>query len=152
MTSTTLDTALTAEATLTAQHLINGQWLGEGVTRRMNPARPDELAALSPSGSAEDVDVDTLRRRAERLCARLGWPPGCVRESVATVGGGSLPGRELASIALVANVDSAHQAAASLRRARPAMIARVRADELWIDLRTLVDVDDEIVLASLRQL
>src|SRR5690606_10243350 len=99
-----------------------------------------------------DVDVDALRRRAERLCAQLGWPLGCVRESVATVGGGSLPGRELASVALVANVDSAHRAAASLRRARPAMIARVRADELWIDLRTLVDVDDEIVLASLRHL
>jgi len=56
-TSLITDTSLTVQATLTAQHLINGQWLGEAVTGRMNPARPDELAALSPSGSAEDVDA-----------------------------------------------------------------------------------------------
>ncbi|MFF2843955.1 aldehyde dehydrogenase family protein [Paenarthrobacter sp. NPDC057981] len=54
MTSTTLDTNVT---TLTAQHLINGQWLGSADTERMNPARPGELAALSPSGTIEDVDA-----------------------------------------------------------------------------------------------
>ncbi|UKA70631.1 aldehyde dehydrogenase family protein [Arthrobacter sp. FW306-06-A] len=57
MTSTALDPQTTADAHLTAQHLINGQWLGEAETRRMNPARPDELAALSPRGTAEDVDA-----------------------------------------------------------------------------------------------
>ena len=54
MTSTAFDTTVT---TLTAQHLINGQWLGEAGTERMNPARPGELASLSPSGTAEDVDA-----------------------------------------------------------------------------------------------
>jgi aldehyde dehydrogenase (NAD+) len=62
MTSTALDpntTALDATTTaqITAQHLINGQWLGTAETRRTNPARPDELAALSPSGTAEVVDA-----------------------------------------------------------------------------------------------
>ncbi|MFK0007167.1 aldehyde dehydrogenase family protein [Paenarthrobacter sp. NPDC090520] len=57
MTSTAFETTLTAEATTTAQNLINGQWLGEGTTERMNPACPGELAALSPSGTAEDVDA-----------------------------------------------------------------------------------------------
>ncbi|MDI2036719.1 aldehyde dehydrogenase family protein [Paenarthrobacter nitroguajacolicus] len=57
MTSIAFDTSLRAETTLTARHLINGQWLGEALTERMNPARPGELAALSPSGSAEDVDA-----------------------------------------------------------------------------------------------
>ncbi|MFE4544687.1 aldehyde dehydrogenase family protein [Arthrobacter sp. NPDC056727] len=42
---------------ITARHLINGEWLGEAGTERMNPARPGELAALSPSGTAEDVDA-----------------------------------------------------------------------------------------------
>ncbi|MFJ4208462.1 aldehyde dehydrogenase family protein [Paenarthrobacter sp. NPDC089675] len=54
MTSTAFDTNVT---TITAQHLINGQWLGAATTERMNPARPGELAALSPSGTAEDVDA-----------------------------------------------------------------------------------------------
>lgn len=98
------------------------------------------------------ADLDQLRQRAERLCAALGWPVDCVRTSVATVGGGSLPGCELPSYAVVANVASAHEAATLLRRARPAMVARIRANELWIDLRTLVEIDDDTLLCVLRQL
>lgn len=58
MTSTAIDTQATTDAqTITAQHLINGQWLGVGDTQRMNPARPSEIAALSPSGTVQDVDA-----------------------------------------------------------------------------------------------
>ncbi len=52
MTSTATDhtTATSADrALITARHLINGEWLGEADTERMNPARPGELAALSPA-------------------------------------------------------------------------------------------------------
>jgi L-seryl-tRNA(Ser) seleniumtransferase len=98
------------------------------------------------------AEVEALRVRAQRLCESLGWSADCVRESVATVGGGSLPGLELPSIALVPEHTAAHEAAALLRRGQPAMVARVHADELWIDLRTLVEIDDETVLAALRRL
>ncbi|MDR6685650.1 aldehyde dehydrogenase (NAD+) [Arthrobacter sp. 1088] len=58
MTSTAVDPqAITDPQTVAAQHLINGQWLGDADTQRMNPARPGELAALSPSGTVEDVDA-----------------------------------------------------------------------------------------------
>ena len=58
MTSTDTDTSTaTARDLLTARHLINGEWLGGADTERMNPARPGELAALSPSGTAADVDA-----------------------------------------------------------------------------------------------
>ncbi|BCW35019.1 aldehyde dehydrogenase [Arthrobacter sp. StoSoilA2] len=58
MTSTAVDPqAITDPQRVTAQHLINGQWLGDADTQRMNPARPGELAALSPSGTVEDVDA-----------------------------------------------------------------------------------------------
>jgi aldehyde dehydrogenase (NAD+) len=63
MTSTATDTTRSSgTATLdrdsiTARHLINGEWLGEADTERMNPARPGELAALSPSGTAADTDA-----------------------------------------------------------------------------------------------
>lgn len=69
MTSTALDPGTTTHAHLTAQHLINGQWLGQAGTRRMNPARPDELAALSPSGTAQDVDAAITAAAA----AQPGW-------------------------------------------------------------------------------
>ncbi|YCH10073.1 aldehyde dehydrogenase family protein [Arthrobacter sp. alpha11c] len=58
MTSTAIDPQTITDAqTITAQHLINGQWLGDADTQRMNPARPGELAALSPSGTVQDVDA-----------------------------------------------------------------------------------------------
>ena len=41
----------------TAQHLVNGEWLGGADTPRWNPARPHELAAYSPSGGTADVDA-----------------------------------------------------------------------------------------------
>jgi L-seryl-tRNA(Ser) seleniumtransferase len=110
-------------------------------------------ATKLPLHAMLDADLETLRRRAERLCAALAWPAArCIRASVATVGGGSLAGRELASVALVPCVESAHCAAATLRRARPPMLARVHANELWIDLRTLVEVDDATLLTLLREL
>ena len=58
MTSTATDIpSSTARELITAHHLINGEWSGEAETQRMNPAKPGELAALSPSGTAEDVDA-----------------------------------------------------------------------------------------------
>lgn len=58
MTSTAPETiASTNHGLITARHLINGEWLGEAGTKRMNPARPDELAALAPSGTAADVSA-----------------------------------------------------------------------------------------------
>lgn len=58
MTFTTTDLSTPTDRELiTARHLINGEWLGGADTERMNPARPDEIAALSPSGNAGDVDA-----------------------------------------------------------------------------------------------
>jgi acyl-CoA reductase-like NAD-dependent aldehyde dehydrogenase len=39
-----------------AQNLINGEWLGDADTQRMNPARPGTLAVVSPSSSAQTLD------------------------------------------------------------------------------------------------
>ncbi|WP_442545912.1 aldehyde dehydrogenase family protein [Arthrobacter sp. KN11-1C] len=58
MTSTATEFATsTRKDAAAAQHLINGEWTGEPEIKRINPARPDELAALSPRGTAEDVDA-----------------------------------------------------------------------------------------------
>jgi acyl-CoA reductase-like NAD-dependent aldehyde dehydrogenase len=39
-----------------AQNLINGEWLGDADTQRMNPARPGTLAVVSPSSSTQTLD------------------------------------------------------------------------------------------------
>ncbi|MGC0367396.1 acyl-CoA reductase-like NAD-dependent aldehyde dehydrogenase [Rhodococcus sp. 27YEA15] len=38
-----------------AAHLIAGEWVGEGTVERRNPARPDEVVALAPLGTAATV-------------------------------------------------------------------------------------------------
>jgi aldehyde dehydrogenase (NAD+) len=57
MTSTATEPATSAHKDVAAaQHLINGEWIGDPEIQRINPARPEELAALSPRGTADDVD------------------------------------------------------------------------------------------------
>lgn len=94
------------------------------------------------------VELDVLRERGERIAAALGWPLDCVRDSRATIGGGSLPGEDIASVALVAP-GPATKLAAQLRAGEPALLGRVRDGQLWIDLRSLALEPDDDLLAAL---
>ena len=96
-TDTSTDTA-TATATerdlITARHLINGEWLGGADTERMNPARPGELAALSPSGTAADVDAAiTAATAAQPAWATL---PAPARGAILMAAGNLLLDRQTA--------------------------------------------------------
>lgn len=42
--------------TTTVQHLIDGEWTGDPVTERRNPARPGDVAVRAPSGDPSTVD------------------------------------------------------------------------------------------------
>ncbi|BAS12221.1 nodulation protein G [Arthrobacter sp. Hiyo8] len=77
MTSTATESATSARQDVAAaQHLINGEWTGEPEIQRINPARPDELAALSPRGTADDVDAAiTAAAAAQPAWAALPAPP-----------------------------------------------------------------------------
>ncbi|MDC0666092.1 L-seryl-tRNA(Sec) selenium transferase [Nannocystis radixulma] len=126
--------------------------------------RPDKttVAALHAtalayaSGQADTLPLrrmigwseDQLRARAEALAARLGWPPGQVRASVATVGGGSLPGDTMASVALAVPTRDPSATAAALRHA--GVVGRVHAGELLLDLRTVAPEEDEALIAAVR--
>mgnify|MGYP003874114897 CR=1 FL=1 len=97
MTSTATDhsTATSADrALITARHLINGEWLGDADTERMNPARPGELAALSPSGTAADVDAAITAAAA----AQPGWAalPAPSRGAILMAAGNLLLDRQTA--------------------------------------------------------
>lgn len=115
-------------------------------------ARGQEAGPDLPLHRMYALSVDELRARAERLRAALGWSASCVRESAATLGGGALPGSEIASVALVPELSAVEAASARLRGQDPPLVARIHEGELWIDLRTLADVDDEELLACLREL
>lgn len=93
-----------------------------------------ELADL-PLERMRGARLDSLRERGEALCDALAWPHTWLRASEATIGGGSLPGETLPSLSLVLP----ERCAAPLRRGSPAVMGRVHAGELWLDLRTVLD-------------
>ncbi|WP_427170149.1 aldehyde dehydrogenase family protein [Arthrobacter sp. 92] len=95
MTSTATDlSAPTDRDLITARHLINGKWLGDGDTERMNPARHGELAALSPSGTPADVDAAVTAATA----AQPGWAalPAPARGAILMAAGDLLLDRQAA--------------------------------------------------------
>lgn len=92
------------------------------------------------------ASIEALRERGEAICRALGWPLERLRASEATIGGGSLPGETIASVALVI----AERHATPLRRGEPAVMGRVHAGELWLDLRTVLD--DEALTRRLAAL
>jgi len=69
------------------------------------------------------------------------------------VGGGTLPTARLGSVALALRPPSGdpNALAARLRRGRPAIVGRVAADELWLDLRTIGTQHDDAIAEALAR-
>ena len=82
----------------------------------------------------------------------MGWAASCVRDCEATVGGGSLPGDMLASVALAVPGAQAESRAQRLRTGMPAVVGRVHAQTLLLDLRSVLPEQDAGLIAALRQL
>ncbi len=104
------------------------------------------------------TDADTLNARCEGMRTRLrdAGVPVDARSSVATIGGGSVPGAELPSRALTLDADAARSRglsldafARALRLGTPPVIPRVEHDALWLDLRTVFPEDDNALVQAL---
>ncbi len=96
-----------------------------------------------------------LRARAERLRDALNGVAAevTVRDETAYVGGGSLPDVALPTVvvALKPLTTSEGELAASLRSGTPAVLARVQAGEVLIDLRAVFDRDSDALVNRLRE-
>ena len=90
-----------------------------------------------------------IRARAEGWAAEL--RTGEVRLARSTVGGGSLPEETLPTWALAITVDHPNDLAAALRRANPAVVARVDADQVLLDPRTVLPEQDAALIEAVRQ-
>jgi len=104
------------------------------------------------------TEAESLRARCEELQSRLASTsiPVTVRSSVATIGGGSVPGAELPSFALALDANAVRArglsldvATRALRLGRPPVIPRVEHDALWLDLRTVFPEDDDALFQAL---
>jgi len=93
--------------------------------------------------------VADLRSRAKSMVAALG-AAAAVIEVRSTVGGGSLPGETLPSIAIAIRAGSPDRLLAALRGGSPAVIGRIDDDRSVFDLRTVDPHSDTALLKALR--
>ena len=113
----------------------------------LDPSRVNEV----PTIEGLRADTTGLEPRAVRLegivsrviaCGATATPWKVRRESTeAAVGGGSLPEHRLAGRAVVLEGGPANALAEGLRAAPSPVLARVRDEAVWLDVRTLRDSD-----------
>jgi L-seryl-tRNA(Ser) seleniumtransferase len=122
------------------------------------------LAACLAGRAAREIPVlrqllatpEELVERARGLAKRLaGAAAGAALVEVVAerspVGGGSLPGFELDGSAVAVSAPGGAEAfAARLRQAAVPVLARVRDERVLLDVRTLLDGEDELVEVAVR--
>jgi L-seryl-tRNA(Ser) seleniumtransferase len=99
------------------------------------------------------VGTEALRRRATAVASALEWSAEqVVVDTRATIGGGSLPGDTMPSVALRVPSDAPSRDAKRLRTGEPPVVGRIEDEALLVDLRSVDPLDDERLLAALRAL
>ncbi len=120
------------------------------------------LDSMLEEGRAEEIPVVAglkmsaadLKPRAAKLLERIAGEIGTewrarVASSEAAVGGGSLPEHRLPGWAVVLEGPHVARLARRLREASPPVLARVREESLWLDVRTLSEADFDAVAHAL---
>jgi L-seryl-tRNA(Ser) seleniumtransferase len=96
--------------------------------------------------------VEALRARADALAATVAAGGGSSSVEVvtteATVGGGSLPGETLPSFALALSSRSPDALLTRLRQGEPAIIGRIEAGRVILDVRTVDPAQDNELAAA----
>ena len=109
-----------------------------------------------PVYRAAAATAATLEERGERILRSAleggGSVSGAVLPSRAAFGGGTSPEKlfESRAIAVSHARASAEALAASLRASKPPVVARVEADRVWLDLRSIAPEEDPLVAAALK--
>jgi len=121
----------------------------------------DEHLAQIPVWRMIAADAASLRARGEVLQGLLAGAGISVdvRPSIATIGGGSVPGAELSSFSLVLDAEatrarglSVADAARALRLGATPVIPRVEQQAVWLDLRTIFPEDDDALHRAIAKL
>jgi L-seryl-tRNA(Ser) seleniumtransferase len=118
-------------------------------------ADPDRARREIPVLRMLTTPLAELRDRAGRLRDALAGSDSLVsvRDETAYAGGGSLPDIALptAVVAVKPTRLSEGELAATLRRGTPAILARVQAGEVLVDLRAVFDRDFDALVTRLRE-
>jgi L-seryl-tRNA(Ser) seleniumtransferase len=92
---------------------------------------------------------DALRVRAERLVKAIGNGAAVVACESA-VGGGALPGETLPSYAVALSVAAPDDLARRLRHSAPPVIGRIIDGQLLLDVRTVLEEQEQALVAAVR--
>lgn len=125
-----LDKLITQALEVTLRHLLFEEW--------------DAVPALRMIR----VSAAELRRRAEQLARRISGAE--VMESSSVAGGGSTPDQTLPAW-VVAIPGNAVRIEKMLRGGDPPVIARIENERLLVDLRTVLESEEEELLAALTR-
>jgi len=118
----------------------------------------ETLKTTNPTYEMLTRSVDALKRRAGSLKRKLHGEGSVlsaqVKESESATGGGSLPATPIPTYVLAVTMKdtSAEQLSHALRQNEPPIVARLKDDAVVLDMRTLMDGDDAIIVDALRRI
>jgi L-seryl-tRNA(Ser) seleniumtransferase len=119
---------------------------------------PEALLEANPTLRMLSTPAAKLEARARTLAARIAAEAPiasvAVREGESEVGGGSLPATPLRTwvLAVACPPLSADDLSLRLRLEEPPVIARIHEGEVLLDMRTLLDGDDDAIAGALRRI
>lgn len=107
-----------------------------------------EAATQIPIWSMISTPMSDLQARAEGVRDRT---IGTSENSTASVGGGSLPGETLPSVAIALESENADELARRLRIGSPRVFPIIRDSKVLIDLRTVMSDQDEALVRRILE-
>ena len=111
----------------------------------------DEVEENIPIWKMISTTQKSLLDRAKKIKSQINADIS-ITETIATIGGGSLPGENLKSYALKIETNSTNQLGYQLRNAKKPIMSRVENSCVLIDLRTIPSEFDEILIQELDSL
>jgi L-seryl-tRNA(Ser) seleniumtransferase len=109
---------------------------------------PNKALLQIPALLMLTTDQNTIRFRAETIAQQVG---GVVEKSEATVGGGAFPTSKISSWSVVLS-GNAMELEQRLRGGRIPVITRIIEDKVWLDIRSVLPTDDELLITLIREM
>ncbi len=116
---------------------------------------PDTLTQKHPTLRMITFSLSQLQERAHALAQRLSAYVQCeVIQGTSACGGGSLPDAtlETALVALSHDTLAADELAKRLRMGEPSVVTRIQTERVCIDVRTLIDGDEERIETAVKHI
>jgi L-seryl-tRNA(Ser) seleniumtransferase len=96
------------------------------------------------------MDLDELRRRAERVAGQLNGIRLQIRQSESAIGGGSTPGQHLPTWVIELSITDSTSFEQRLRDSPVPVIARIEHDKILLDLRTVREDEETALITAVR--